>query len=91
MKTPFYLVINNKGSVRTTKTQPGLNWNEISIKMNLELPDSLFKKPLLCANIKVDEEDVRPEVISPEVINNIQESIREHSGIEVRLEIVSEE
>ena len=88
MKAPFYLIVNKKGSVRTTKTQPDLKWDEISIQMNLDLPDTLFKKPLLSASIVVNEKQVTPAVISPVIKNNIQDSIKQHSGVEVKLTIV---
>ncbi len=88
MKAPFFLIVNKKGGVRTTKTQPDLRWDEISIQMNLDLPDNLFRKPLLSASITVDEKKVTPAVISPEITNNIQESIKQHTGVEVKLIIV---
>lgn len=91
MKAPFYLVADNNGKVRVTKTQPALNWNEISIKMDLELPDSLFKKPFLSANIIVKGSDVSPTIISPEIKNNIEQSIKQHNGIELKLTIVEPE
>lgn len=91
MKTPFYLVVDKKGKVRACKTQPNLNWDEISIKMDLELPDSLFKKPLLSGNIVVKESDVTPTLITPEIKNNIQAAIKEHSGIEIKLNIINED
>jgi hypothetical protein len=87
MKVPFFLIVNKKGSVRVNKTPPALGFDEISISLDLELPDSLFKKPLLSATIKVKESDVKPRVISPEIKNNIEEAIKQHSGVEVKLTI----
>ena len=91
MKAPFYLIVNKTGRVRTTKTQPALSWDEISIHMNLELPDSLFKKPLLTAEVKVKDADVQPTVITPDMKNNIEEAIKQHSGVQVKLTIVTDE
>lgn len=91
MKTHFYLTVNSKGSVKTTKGKPSLNWDEVAISLRLELPDALFKKPALSASIQVSENDVQPKIISPEVIQNIQESILEHSGIELKLSVENPE
>lgn len=91
MKTSFYLIVNSRGATRTTKTLPGLDFNEISIKLDLVLPDTLFKKPQLSANINVKEDDVRPFEINAETVNDIQTAIRQHTGIPVVLKIVEEE
>ena len=44
MKTEAWLTINNRGSLKITKGKPSLNWNEVSLKLCLELPDSVFKQ-----------------------------------------------
>jgi len=89
MRTQFYLVVNNNGTVKALKNRPGLNWNEVSIFVNLELPNQLFQKPQLSAQIKVDESQVSPMEIDVETQNNIREAIESAAGLEVRLELVS--
>ena len=56
MIVKYYLVINNKGTVRTTKTPPNLQWNEVVMHMQVEIPDSVFQRPQLQANVKFDGE-----------------------------------
>jgi len=56
MKITNWLTINNKGSARLTKTKPRLEWNEVSMLLNVEIPDSVFQRPILTANIKIDGE-----------------------------------
>lgn len=90
MKADFYLIINNKKVVRLVKNLPRLDWSEVSIKMNLELPDSLFQRPVLSGSIVVKDSDVQPTVITPEIMNNIQQAIREHQGIEIKLSIAED-
>ena len=90
MKISFYLIVNHKGTTRTTKTQPGLDYNEISIKLEISLPDTLFKKPQLTANIVIPEDKVRPFEISAETTNNIQAAIQQHTGIPVVLTLLEE-
>lgn len=91
MVSNFYLIVNKKGILRVTKTQPSLNWDEISISMCLQLPDKLFQKPFLSANIIVGDDKINPTVITPEIKNEISNAIKQHSGIEVKLNIVENE
>lgn len=54
MKVKNWLTINNRGSCRLTKNKPTLEWNEVSMLLNVEIPDSVFQRPQLQANIKID-------------------------------------
>ena len=56
MKVKGWLTINNRGTMKVTKNKPGLDWNEISMMLNIELTDNLFKRPAIQANIKIDGE-----------------------------------
>lgn len=87
MKTQFYLVVNSNGTVKALKNRPGLNWNEVSIFVNLELPTQLFQKPQLSAQIKVDESQVSPMEIDVETQNNIRDAIEAAAGVEVILKL----
>ncbi len=87
MKTQFYLVVNSNGTVKALKNRPGLNWNEVSIFVNLELPNQLFQKPQLSAQIKVDESQVTPLEIDVETQNNIRDAIEAAAGVEVILKL----
>lgn len=51
-----WLIINNRGTTRLTKNKPALNWDEIAMLLNIEMPDSVFKRPQIQANIKIDGE-----------------------------------
>lgn len=86
-----YLVIKKNGyraSTRITKTVPSLDYNEIAVKINLQVPDELFSKPRLEASITVPKEAVSSPVIEAEVIDNIQDIIKQNTGFEVRLNLV---
>lgn len=91
MKTKFYLVVSANGKVRTAKTQPNLVWNEVSIAMNLEMPDMLFKKPSLQASIVVPNDAATPKEIALDVQEQIKEAIQERVGMEVKLTLVPQE
>jgi hypothetical protein len=89
MKTQFFLVVNDGGSVRTTKGRPDLKWNEIAIHLNLQLPQQLFQKPQIQASITVDESKVAPTLIDVETANNVKEAIEAATGMEVKLEVLN--
>lgn len=88
MRTQFYLVVTDGGSVKAVKNQPNLNWNEVAIYLNLELPQELFQKPRLQASIVVGANSVAPTQIDVETSDNIREAIESATGLEVRLEII---
>jgi len=56
MKTHAWLRINSNGSMRISKSEPGLDWDEVKMFLNIDIPDSVFKRPQLKANIKIDGE-----------------------------------
>lgn len=87
MKTNFYLVVNSKGDTKTCKTSPNLKRDEMSIALTLDLPDRLFMKPYLSGTIVIPDDAVESTVITPEITNNIESAIKEHSGVDVKLSI----
>lgn len=86
-----YLVVTENGGCRITKTYPRLEWHEIAIQLHLNIPDELYRKPQLSASISVDPKAVQTPEIGCEVISNIEEAIKQHTGVEVKLSVVSEE
>jgi hypothetical protein len=89
MKTNFYLVVNKRGTVRTVKEKPDLKWDEVSVKMALELPNVLFDKPQLSASLIVGEDQAEGFEISPDVTADIKDAIESAAGIEVKLQVVN--
>lgn len=91
MKTQFYLIVNDGGSVRTVKSRPDLKWNEIAVYLTLELPHQLFQKPQLSASIIVEESQVAPTQIDVETQNNVKEAIESSTGLQVVLKLENPE
>lgn len=100
MRIQVYLVVEGKkprnapaakyravGAVRVTKTKPSLTADEIAIELNLEIPDALFMKPSLVANITVPQSEALNSEIPCEVLDNIVQSIQELSGMSVTLRV----
>ncbi|WP_421801786.1 hypothetical protein [Flagellimonas sp.] len=85
MKTKFFLNVNSKGSVRASKTRVSLYVDEIAIAMELDLPDSLFRKPVISGKISVTEDMVNPATIDADVVEAIKNSISAVEGVELKL------
>ena len=96
MRTTLYLCVKKSEhrfdpSFRVTKTRPGLDHNEIAVKINLELPDALFTKPTLEAKVVVSEKAVSQPIIEADVIDNVEQIIKDQTGFTVKLAVVTEE
>jgi len=87
MKKIFWIVINQKGSIRATKRAPGLDWNEVAVRLTMDIPDELFERPRLEASIKIPQEACVPDVISSEVIVNAKKAIERSTGLEIKLSL----
>lgn len=91
MKINCYLVINSGGSVRVVKQTPSLNWNEISMKLQVSVPDKLFERPFLQAEIEIPESVVPNSPLNAEVVDNVQNAIREATNLEFNIKVVEED
>lgn len=95
MRIQQYIVIKKRGayrySSRMTKGTPALDRNEIAVKVSLEIPDAIFNRPALTATIKVPEDAVGKPEIEAEVIDNVQDLIKQNTGFDVKLEVVNEQ
>lgn len=91
MKLKKFLVVNRNGSTKITANKPSLATNEIAIQLNVEIPDQLFLKPTLVADITVDEKLAGQQLISAEVIDNAKKLVSDTLGLELRISTVVEE
>jgi len=81
----FYLAVSSSGRVRALKQFPSLQKNEIAVRFHLELPKRLFEQPVIRAEVKIDEDAVRPVEISPEILISTQDMIQKETGFRVEL------
>lgn len=89
MKLKRYLIIKRNGSTRVTKQQPSIEWDEVFMLLDMEVPDKLWDRPLLQASIKIDEKAAQPTIISAEVVSDVEKIIEERTGFEIKLTIVN--
>lgn len=51
MNIQAYLIIDSRKKLRMTKGKPAMKANEIAVKPNIGVPDSLFKRPVAQLNL----------------------------------------
>jgi hypothetical protein len=85
MKTKGLLIISKTGSIRAVKSIRGnIDSDEVVVALNIEIPDSAFK-PVIQADIKIEEKDVRPFLIKAGKLNQMKELIQDEIGLDVVL------
>ena len=93
MKVEGFLVIGAKkrhswydaSGVRFTKKKPNTKASEIAIKLDIDVPDTLFERPQLEASIVIDDDQVSTPVITADVMDNIAETLSEQMGVKVNI------
>lgn len=90
MNLIFYLVVKESGVVKTCKSKPSLKNDEISIRIQMQIPNALFQKPILSANIIVPHEAVHNKIIEPQIKDNIKDAIQQAAGMEVKINFVDQ-
>ena len=91
VKVKKWLTINSRGCARLTQGKPGISWDEISICLELNLPDELFRKPRLEAKIDIPKEAAGPDVLSSEVVENVKEAIEKSTGLTFSINVIQNE
>jgi len=95
MQVSQYIVIKQRNrwsyGSRLTKDLPKLDSNEVAVKVSIELPDNIFTKPQFEAKIVIPKEAISRPVITSEVVDNVQEIIKQNTGFEVKLELIEKE
>lgn len=91
MKIKKWLTVSDRGACRITKGKPGLDYNEVAIHLEIDLPDALFRKPRLEAKIKVPDEAAASGVISSVVSDEMKEAIEQATGLTFSIGVVKED
>lgn len=64
--------------------------NAIAIRLNFNLPNSIFEKPKLEATIKINPDDLSKPTINAEVLDNIKAELNQKLGIEMTINVVEQ-
>ena len=88
MKINAYLVItvnksryynSSSASLRVTKGEPTLAGNEVAVKLNVNVPDEVFKRPVPVLSLDIPKEIVMnpdAEIVAELTAGTIAESLR---------------
>lgn len=87
MRTKFYLHVKENGSTRTTKNKVATYVDEISIAMEIDLPDSLFEKPIITGKITITDDMVTPRIIEADTKEAIRNALQSIEGVKIELSI----
>lgn len=85
MKVSNWLVINRNGVKTVRKSKPSLDWDEIAVKINIEIPNELFQRPTIEATVRVT--DVPNTVYEPELIIASVKDIEQQLGAKINLTV----
>ncbi len=88
MITSFWIKISSTGTVSKSNNQPTTTQNEVAMKLNIDLPDDLFKRQHLEATMQIPGTVVNRQTLTPIVIDNIAEAIRTSTGLDIVVKVV---
>lgn len=89
MNLKLFLHISSSGSVRVTKAPNMTQYDEVTVGVNLSLPDKLWSQPKLQADIVIPDEAAMPQVINADVQERVQEAIRTATNLDFNVKLVS--
>ena len=89
MKIKQWLAINKNGITKVRKTKPDLDWDEIAVQISLEIPDELFKRPIIDARLEI--KDIPNNAYDVDIVVNTKELIEQQTGAKINFTIVKEE
>lgn len=86
MKLISWLIVNPNGVKSVRKTKPYLEWNEIAIKVNIDVPEQVFERPALEATITVSE--LPDNTFQPQVVIDTVKLIEQQTGAKISFTVV---
>lgn len=78
-----------RGSARYCKTKPKVDSNEVSMRVNFDIPDALFTRPVLEADIKIPDISTDALKVDPKICSDVEQAFRE-KGIEININLPSD-
>lgn len=81
-----HLIVDGKGGMKLSRSQPGLAPGERAIKLTVKVPRAIFKTPALVASIEVPQ-DTSPPVINAETLGQIENALSMGVGLKVSVTV----
>lgn len=89
MKIVNWLIVNKNGIKGVRKSKPDLAYNEIAVKINLDIPKELFERPSIEATLKID--NIPNNAYNPDIIVNTKDLIEQQTGAKIDFRILPPE
>lgn len=89
MKIINWLIINKNGIKATRRSKPNLAYDEIAVKIYLDIPKELFERPQIEANLKI--ENIPNIACNPDLIINTKELIEQQTGAKINFRVLNTE
>lgn len=86
MKFINWLILNKNGIKGVRKSKPDLAYDEIAVKINLDIPKELFERPSIEATLKID--DLPNNAYNPDLIINTADLIQQQTGAKIEFKIL---
>lgn len=80
-----WLVVNKNGIKTVRKQKPSLDWDEVAVKINIDVPKELFERPTLEASLVV--KDIPNNAYQPEVILDTVDLIEQQTGAKINFTV----
>lgn len=80
-----WLVINKNGVKAVRKSKPALDWDEIAVKINIDVPKELFQRPTLEATLTV--KDIPNNAYMPDVVLDTVDLIEQQTGAKINFTV----
>lgn len=77
--------------LRLVQKVPTLKGNEFSLRLQLDIPDAIFKRPQLSAELTVPDTAVSSININPDVTKKIESIIKETTGLTMNVSVIEHE
>lgn len=92
MNVTRFLVVNSRGTCKIhNRYYPDIAADEVCISLNLNIPDEIFTRPRLVANITIPAKAAEPEEISSEILVNTKDAIEQATGLTFAINVVRKE
>jgi len=87
MKTSSWLIIDRNGIKQVRKNKPALDWDEIAIRVNLDVPKELFDRPTIEATLTVT--DIPNNAYNTDVVIDTVDLIEQQTGAKINFTVVA--
>lgn len=90
MQINKFLIINSRGGITLREREPNLKGNEIALNLVFDVPDELFKRPVLVAKMAIPQTAVPKSKITPEITTNIEKIVKEATGLNLVVTVIEQ-